>query len=200
MSKKVPKNVADLQRMLFEYFPDEKPKAGMDMRFENTIDDLKVRGVLTKKDPAYVLPYLAPGASMQWVRKNLPPLQRVEPGVVKVADVVRAMWLMIYRGPIVNLAALHKKRVAALKKTLFGEGAKKIGEKVVARKIGAEAAKELMKKLFIVKAYLEKDRAANEDEDALRSAAGRTIGEFIEARLARPKKITRYTRWERTRK
>jgi hypothetical protein len=221
MSKKVPKNVADLQRLLFEYFPDEKPRVGPDLRFENTITALRMKGKALQNADAvpekgkpkmpsgtagpletadYEMPFVFSFASMAYVRKILPPLGKEERGVVKVSDVVRAMWLMIYRGPIVALASLHKQRVKNLKATLFGEGAKRIVEKTIARKIGVEAAKELMRKLFVVKAYLEKDRAALADEDALRAAAGRTIGEFIALRLPSPTKFTRYTRWERTRK
>ena len=199
MAKTVPKTVADIQRVLFEYFPDAKP-VGVSVRNPNTVEHLVFRGSTEPKDPKYVMPYLFPTASMEWVRKQLPPLERKEPGVVRVSDVVRAMWLMIYRGPVVNLASLHKKRVSRLKSILFGEGGKKIAEKALARKIGVESAKELMRKLFVVKKFIEDSSAANEDEDALRSAGGRTSGEFIELRLARPKKFTRFTRWTRTRK
>jgi len=199
MAKRIPKNVADLQRLLYEYFPDEKPSS-LSVRYPNTVEDLVFRGSTEPKDPKYVMPYLFPTASMEWVRKQLPPLERKELGVVRVSDVVKAMWLMIYRGPVVNLASLHKKRVKKMKSLLFGEGGKKIAEKALARKIGVESAKELMRKLFVVKKFIEDSSAANEDEDALRSAAGRTIGEFIELRLARPKKFTRFTRWTRTRK
>jgi hypothetical protein len=134
------------------------------------------------------------------VRKQLPPLSDKEPGVVKVSDVVKAMWLMIYRGPIVNLAKMHKVRVGLVKKTLFGEGGKKIAEKALARKIGVESAKELLKKITVVKDLYEKIQKAQEDEDVLRSAAGRTIGDFISARLPYPKKYTRFSRKTRTRK
>ena len=212
MSKKVPKNVSDLMRLRKEHFPGSEEVLGVHYRYNNTVEALKdvhvqgsailepTLGKKKTKDPNYVLPYLFSSGSMEYVREKLPALDRKEKGVVKVSDVVRAMWLMIYRGPIVALASLHKRRVKNLKATLFGEGAKKIVKETIARKIGVEAAKELMKKLTIVKAYIEKDRDAAADEDALRAAAGRTIGEFIEARLPRPAKITRYTRWERTRK
>jgi len=201
MAKKTFKSVADVQRLLFEYFPDAKPGAGLDFREESTVSDLKARGMAgEKRVKDWTLPYLAPDASLKWVRKNLPALERTEPGVVKVADVVRAMWLIVYRGPVVQLATLHKRRVKALKKTLFGEGAARAAGKALERKIGAEAAKEMMKKLLVVKSYLEAEKRAGEDEESLRSAAGRTVGEFIAARLARPFKFTRWTRWERSRK
>jgi len=51
-----------------------------------------------------------------------------------------------------------------------------------------------------VKALIENMQKAQEDEDVLRSAAGRTIGDFIETRLSYPKKYTRFTRSTRTRK
>ena len=206
MAQKVPRNVAELQRLLYEYFPDaDKTKSGLSIRNPNTINELVARGLPgakpgERKDPNYVMPYLFPSASMEWVRKQLPPLLWPEPGVVKVSDVVKAMWLMIYRGPIVNLAKMHKVRVGLVKKALFGEGAKKMAEKALARKIGVESAKELMKKLFVVKALIENMQKAQEDEDVLRSAAGRTIGDFIETRLSYPKKYTRFTRSTRTRK
>ena len=201
MAKSIPKNAADLQRLLYEYFPDADPAGlGFNVRTSNTTEDLVFRGYTEKQDPNYVMPYLFPSASAEWVRKQLPPLKFKEKGVVKISDVVRAMWLMTFRGPIVNLAKMHKARVTAVKKILFGEGAKKMAGKALERKIGVESAKELMKKLFVVKDLIEKIKKAQEDEDVLRSAAGRTIGEFITMRLARPKKITRFTRWTRTRK
>ena len=215
MAKKTPKNVSELMRLRKEYFPNVEEVIGVHYRYNNTVEALKdvhVQGSMIfeptigkrkTKDPNYVLPYLFSSGSMEYVRSKLPKLAgvgRTEKGVVKVSDVVRAMWLMIYRGPIVALASLHKRRVKNLKATLFGEGAKKIVQKTIARKIGVEAAKELMKKLTIVKAYIEKDRDAAADEDAIRAAAGRTIGEFIEARLPRPTTYTRYNRSERTRK
>jgi hypothetical protein len=202
MSKTVPKNAADLQRLLYEFFPDaDKAGLGFNVRKPSTVRELIYRyDIGERKKPDYVMPFLFPSASADWVQKQLPPLSRGEPGVVKVSDVVKAMWLMIYRGPIVNLAKMHKVRVGLVKKALFGEGAKKIGEKALARKIGVESAKELMKKLFIVKDLIEKMKKAQEDEDVLRSAAGRTVGDFIGTRLAYPKKYTRFTRSTRTRK
>lgn len=202
MAKTVPKNVADLQRLLYEYFPDaDKTTSGLNFRNSNTVEDLVFRyDIGERKNPEYVMPFLFPSATTDWVRKQLPPLSSKEPGVVKVSDVVKAMWLMIYRGPIVNLAKMHKVRVGLVKKALFGEGAKKIAEKSLARKIGMESAKELMRKLFVVKGLIENMKKAQEDEDVLRSAAGRTIGDFIGTRLAYPKKYTRFTRATRTRK
>ena len=202
MAKTVPKTAADLQRLLYDFFPDADPAGlGFNVRKPNTVEDLVFRyDIGERKNPEYVMPFLFPSATTDWVRKQLPPLSRKEPGVVKVSDVVKAMWLMIYRGPIVNLAKMHKVRVGLVKKALFGEGAKKIAEKALARKIGVESAKELLKKLFVVKDLIEKIKKAQEDEDVLRSAAGRTIGDFIGTRLAYPKKYTRFTRSTRTRK
>jgi hypothetical protein len=202
MAKTVPKNAADLQRLLYDFFPDaDKAGLGLNVRKPNTVAELMYRyDIGERKKPEYVMPYLFPSATADWVQRQLPPLSRTEPGVVKVSDVVKAMWLMIYRGPIVNLAKMHKVRVSAVKKILFGEGGKKIAEKALARKIGIESAKELMKKLFVVKALIENIQKAQEDEDVLRSAAGRTVGDFIGTRLAYPKKYTRFTRLTRTRK
>jgi hypothetical protein len=202
MAKSVPKNAADLQRLLYDFFPDaDKAGLGLNVRKPNTVAELVYRyDIGERKNPDYVMPYLFPSATADWVQKQLPPLSRKEPGVVKVSDVVKAMWLMIYRGPIVNLAKMHKVRVGLVKKALFGEGGKKIAEKALARKIGVESAKELMKKLFVVKALLENIQKAQEDEDVLRSAAARTVGDFIGTRLAYPKKYTRFTRSTRTRK
>jgi len=208
MAKSVPKNAADLQRLLYEFFPDADPSGiGFNVRKPNTVRELIFRGMTGamdgyRKDRSIIpkIPFLFPSASADWVQKQLPPLSDREPGVVKVSDVVQAMWLMIYRGPIVNLAKMHKVRVGIVKKALFGEGGKKIAEKALARKIGVESAKELLKKITVVKDLYEKIQKAQEDEDVLRSAAGRTIGEFIAARLPYPKKYTRFTRKTRTRK
>ena len=181
------------------YFPDAKPGL-LSTRSPNTVEHLIEKGLSEQKTPDYVLPYLSPDASMEWVRKLLPPLDQKEKGVVKVADVVRAMWLMAFRGPIVNLAKMHKKRVALVKKTLFEEGGKILIGKALAKKIGKESAKELLKKLTIVKALFENMHKADKEDNVLRAATGRTIGEFIATRLAYPKKYTRFTRATRTRK
>lgn len=201
MAKKVPKSVAEVQRILFEFFPDAEPEQGLDFRFLSTVDELRERGMAGEKQREQKATRLSePGVSMADARFYLPPLKRTEPGVVKVADVARAMYLMTFRGPIKNLAKLYKKRVSFLKRTLFGEGAMKAGEKALAKKIQAEAAKEMFKKLGVVKAALEAASRAREDEDTIRAAASLTVGEFIAQRLARPSKFTRFTRWERSRK